>query len=56
MSADNSPTYYFTDIDFNSSFFIDLLTAPLRQTQSTALYLLKNSVDTTTPAEFYNYR
>jgi hypothetical protein len=51
MSSDSPPTYYFTDIQFNSSFFVNLSTAPLTQTQATALYLLKNSTDTANALE-----
>jgi hypothetical protein len=53
MSAESPPTYYFTGIQFNSSFYADLSTAPLTQTQATALYLLKNSADTATALESF---
>jgi hypothetical protein len=53
MSADSPPTYYFTGIQFNSSFYADVSTAPLTQSQASALYLLKNSADTATALETF---
>jgi len=53
MSADSPPTYYFTGIQFNSSFYADVSTSPLTQSQATALYLLKNSADTATALETF---
>jgi hypothetical protein len=53
MSADSPPTYYFTGIQFNSAFYVDASTAPLTQTQASALYLLKNSADTATALETF---
>jgi len=53
MSADSPPTYYFSGIQFNSSFYIDVSTAPLTQSQASALYLLKRTADTATALETF---
>jgi hypothetical protein len=53
MSAFNAPTYYFTGIEFNSSFFTSANVA-LTQTQASALYLLKRSPDTATSLETFS--
>lgn len=53
MSAESPPTYYFTGIQFNSSFYADVSTAPLTQSQASALYLLKRSADTATALETF---
>jgi hypothetical protein len=53
MSADSPPTYYFTGIQFNSSFYKDVSTSPLTQSEASALYLLKNTADTATALETF---
>jgi hypothetical protein len=54
MSADSPPTYYFTGIQFNSSFYLDVSTSPLTQSQASALYLLKKTADTATALETFS--
>ena len=52
MSAYNPPSYYFSNILFNSAFYISLNSA-LSQTQANALYLLKKTADTATALETF---
>jgi hypothetical protein len=52
MSAFNAPTYYFTGIKFNSSYFATSNSA-LTTKQANALYLLKNTADTATALESF---
>ena len=54
MSASNAPTYYFTEIGFNSSFYNTISTGGLTQAQANALYLQKTTADTATAIESFN--
>ena len=51
MSVDQPPLYYFTDINFNSSFYD---TEAFTETQANALYLRKRTPDTATALETFN--
>lgn len=56
MSDYSQPIYYFTNIGFNSAFYMSTNTA-LTYTQTSSLYLLKNTADTATAfREFYGFR
>ena len=52
MSAYAPPTYYFSNILFNSAFY-NPSTSALTQSQASALYLLKNTADTATALESF---
>lgn len=51
MSIEQPPIYYFTNIDFNSSFYD---TEAFTETQANALYLRKRTPDTATALETFN--
>ena len=51
MSEEQPPIYYFTNIDFNSSFYD---TEAFTETQANALYLRKTTPDTATALETFN--
>jgi hypothetical protein len=52
MSAESPPIYYFTNINFNSSFY-DPANTGLTQTQANALYLRKTTPDTASAIETF---
>ena len=52
MSAYSPPIYYFSGIQFNSSFFVSS-NSSLTQTQASKLYLLKNTADIATALESF---
>lgn len=56
MSADNPPTYYFTGIDFNSSFYTTTTSGSgdLTQVLADTLYLRKTVADTATVVETFS--
>jgi hypothetical protein len=54
MSADNPPTYYFTGINFNSSFYEPTGTGDLTLAQANSLYLKKTVADTATAIETFS--
>ena len=53
MSASNAPTYYFTGIQFNSSFYA-ITTSGLSEGQANLLYLRKTVADTATALETFS--
>jgi hypothetical protein len=53
MSAYNPPTYYFSGIGFNSSFYT-VTTTGITQAQANALYLQKTTPDTATAVETFS--
>ena len=54
MTSELPPTYYFTDINYNSSFYGSDDTANLTEALANSLYLRKTVPDTATAVETFS--